>query len=231
MKYNALLFDADQTLLDFSLAEREGIRQVLAHWDVPFSEELLQLYVDSNKLAWHYYELGQMDKDRLTIFRFEEFFRRAHLDFNADEWNRYYKLKLQNNGFLLPGARDLLDKLHGQAALYIVTNGIKTVQESRLRIAGIVPYFEKIFISEDLGAQKPSRLYFDKVFAQIPFKPDETLIIGDSLSSDITGGINYGIDTCFVNWNGISPDGIQPTYTVRDYNELAVLLQKFGAAL
>lgn len=224
-KYRAILFDADETLLDFKKSEQHAFYQTAAHWNLECDDRLLQQYSTSNKEAWSLYEQGVFGKDRLTIYRFEKFFEREGLSFDPYEWNAYYKECLGDTGFLLEGANKLIDFSRQNFEIYIVTNGISSVQHNRLEKANIKHLFSKIFISEELGFQKPRPEYFNAVFSDIPYSKNEVLLIGDSLTSDIAGGIGYGIDTCFVNWSGVTPD-LKPTYMVSNLKETLDLLKQ-----
>lgn len=227
-QYKAILFDADQTLLDFNTSERHAFYQTAAHWNVPCDDNLLNIYSVSNKEAWLLYEQGKLTKDRLTVYRFERFFERARINFDANEWNNYYKKMLGNTAFLLDGAKEIIEFARMNFDIYIVTNGISSVQHNRLEKANIKQYFTKIFISEEVGAQKPSFEYFRAVFEEIPYSKDDVLIIGDSLTSDIAGGISYGLDTCFINWDNVKTE-YKPTYVVSDLNGVLKLLRKLSA--
>ena len=159
-QYKAILFDVDQTLLDFNQSERHAFYQTAAYWDAPCDDDLLNLYSISNKEAWLLYEQGVLTKDRLTVYRFERFFEKAGLNFDANEWNELYKRELGNTAFLLDGVKEIIDFAHKNFDIYIVTNGISSVQHNRLKNANIKQYFKEIFISEELGAQKPSFCIF-----------------------------------------------------------------------
>lgn len=128
---------------------------------------------------------------------------------------------------MLPFAKEILDYSFVHWDLYLVTNGISSVQNGRLDKLGIRPYFKDIFISENIGAEKPSEAYFDGVFSAMQHTKEESLIVGDSLTSDIAGGLRYGIDTCFINWKGVE-SCLSPTYTVANLRELYALLEKLG---
>jgi len=226
-KYKAILFDADETLLDFKESERHAFYQTAAHWNVRCDERLLQQYSKSNKEAWLMFERGEISKDRLTIYRFERFFEREGLKFDPSKWNEYYKKRLGDTGFLLKGAKEIIEFARNHFEIFIVTNGISSVQHNRLKKAGITDEFSRIFISEELGSQKPCKEYFEAVFQDISYSKDEVLLIGDSLTSDIAGGIGYGIDTCFINWDHIDADK-QPTYIVHDLAGVMSLLKEIA---
>ncbi len=226
-KYDAIIFDADDTLLDFKRSERHAFGETAAHWGLESVDALYQVYTKANQRAWEMFELGEITKERLVIFRFEEFFRQTGLDFSAEEWNAYYKIRLGLTAFLLPGAIEVLEYAVDRYPLYLATNGLEVVQQSRIDLAGIRRYFKDVFTSEALGAQKPQRKFFDKVFAQIDALPENTLLIGDSLTSDIIGGIEYGIDTCYLNFKG-KDCSLAPTYELTSLSELLALFQKLG---
>ena len=225
-KYKAILFDADDTLLDFKMSERTAFFETASHWGLTDLEPLLQVYTRANKNSWLLYEKGQISKERLTIYRFERFFEQTGLSFSPAEWNDYYKACLGKTGFLLPGALEVLEDAQQHFALYLITNGLTAIQTQRIAVSGIEKYFNQIYTSEALGAQKPNKEFFDAVYKDIAFAPDETLIVGDSLTSDIAGGISYGVDTCFMDWNDAVTD-LQPTYRVKNLSQLLLLLQKF----
>lgn len=226
-KYKAILFDADETLLDFKESERHAFYQTAARWNVHCDERLLQQYSKSNKEAWLMFERGEISKERLTVFRFERFFEREGLNFDPSKWNEYYKERLGDTGFLLAGAEEIIEFARRHFEIFIVTNGIASVQHNRFEKAGIKDKFSKIFISEELGSQKPCKEYFEAVFRNISFDKDEVLLIGDSLTSDIAGGIGFGIDTCFINWDNIYTDK-KPTYVVRDLSGVMSLLKEIA---
>jgi 2-haloacid dehalogenase len=168
-------------------------------------------------------ERGEITKKDLFIARWKSF-----LDFygltetDAEMIAKHYLLKLSQKCYLLNGAEELCEKLSRNFRLFIVTNGYAVVQHGRFDKSPIRKYFENMFISEEMGAEKPTKAYFDAVFSRIPdFDPRKSVIIGDSLSSDIKGGINAGIDTCWYNPEGKNaPEGMNITYTVSKLSEI-----------
>ena len=227
MRYKAILFDADETLLDFKRSERYAFYQTAEHWNVACDDRLLQQYSKSNQEAWLLFEQGKLTKERLKIFRFERFFERENLGFDPASWNDYYIERLGDTGFMLEGAKEVIDFSRAHFDIYIVTNGIASVQHNRFEKSGIKHLFNDVFISEELGSQKPFPQYFDAVFQRIPYGKDDVLLIGDSLTSDIAGGIGYGIDTCFINWKNEQTD-MKPTYTVFDLDGVFQLLKSIA---
>ena len=227
-KYEAILFDADETLLDFKKSEKYAFFEVLEHWGLNDAERLLAIYSQANKEAWLLFEKGELTKDRLTVYRFERFFEKVGFnDYSPEQWNEFYKSRLGKHGYVLEGVTDILEFAKDRFELYIITNGLAAIQYERIQNAGIAKYFKEIFISEEIGSQKPQKEFFDAVYNKIGIDKDKTLIIGDSLTSDIVGGCAYGVDTCFLNWFDVETK-VSPTYQVKNLSELLDLLKKLG---
>ena len=225
-KYKWLLFDADNTLLDFTRAERAGITDTLLSMGLPATDEVVTTYSKINDGLWKELERGLVTKERLKILRFERLCR--HYSFEGDPVaiaGEYVK-NLSKYGFLCDGALELCRTLYGKYDMYVITNGIKVIQDSRFGKSGIKDYFIRSFISDEIGCEKPGRAFFDRVASSIDgFDPAYALVIGDSLTSDILGGVNYGIDTCWYNPKGHEkPADLPITYTVTNLSEVARLL-------
>ena len=229
MPYTTLLFDIDDTLLDFKAAEHFAISTLMTELSVEASETNVQTYSRINQSYWEEFEKGLIAKDVLVARRFETFFALHDLTVDGSEMDGKFRNYLEQSHHFIPGTIALLDALKPTYSLYATTNGVARTQHRRIKDSGLIHYFQDIFVSEETGHQKPTKEYFDYVFARIPnFSPKETLIIGDSLTSDILGGINAGIDTCWFNPNQ-SPNPfthIKPTYEITSLAELQVLLEK-----
>lgn len=221
--YTILLLDADQTLLDFSAAERFAIEKTCEKFGIPFSDEVGEKYSEINLSLWKKLEKGEIDRSQVKLRRFEEF--AVFMDSSADprEMGLFYESTLATCGILLPGAMDACRTLSEKYKLYLVTNGLLHVQKSRLALSGILPFFSGCFISEETGFAKPDRRFFDFVLRSIgnPNKR-EVCVIGDSLSSDIQGGVNASLDTCLFGKaeKNCSP---VPTYRAENFEELLKL--------
>lgn len=226
MAYHIALFDADNTLLDFNRAEHEAVCACLASRGLPTDEATSSLYSRINDGYWKRLEQGLITRDRLKVERFAELF--ATLGYGGDPQHmaKDYEEALSRQGYLMDGALELAEALHGKCRLFIITNGTAIVQKRRFGGCPLAPYFERSFISEEMGCAKPEKVFFDRVAAEIPdFDPSEALVIGDSLTSDIRGGIHAGLDTCWFNPAGKpAPDGMEITYTVRDLSEIAPII-------
>ena len=222
MKYDTILFDADDTLLDFKRAEHDALKMTLIGFSLPTEREITDTYSRINDGYWKALERGEVTKEQLKVRRFGDLC--SHFGFDRDPVSmaRAYESNLATMTYLLDGAEELCRDLSERYRIYIVTNGIKSVQEGRLCGAAIKKYFIEAFVSEEMGCEKPRREYFEAVARRIPdFNRAKTVIIGDSLSSDIKGGINFGIDTCWFNPSGKNaPDGMNITYTVSSFDEI-----------
>ena len=223
-----ILFDLDDTILDFHTAERNALRRTFEEFSLPNGEEVLRRYSAINIGCWQQLELGTMTREEVLVGRFERLFRELGIEADARAVQNRYESLLESGHYFMPGAPKLLEELYPDYDLYLVSNGNITTQESRLKSAGIGPYFKDIFISERIGVNKPAKAFFDACFAAIPcFRPEDALIVGDSLSSDIRGGVNAGIRSCWFNPAGLCAEGeIRPDYEIRSLSELPTLLRK-----
>lgn len=213
MVYEWLLFDADNTLFDFDRAEAKALELAFADAGLQFLPEYIDTYRAINKQVWADFEKGIISQDILRIHRFDRLFKPYGLKFDPVRFSEYYLENLARCGDLVMGAEDLLDDLHARYHLGIITNGIAAVQRPRLANSPITDCFEVVAISEEVGAAKPDVRFFDAVFSMIGQPQQETvLVIGDSLTSDIQGANNYGLDACWFNPHGRPLD---PQYEVR----------------
>lgn len=226
VRYQTVLFDADDTLLDFGRAEDAALRDALLRIGVHPDEKTVATYSAINDALWKKLERGETTKEALRTDRFREFCRICGIDTDVVALARSYTEFLSTKSFLVDGAMECCRKLAPFCALYVVTNGIGSVQRGRFDPSPLFPLFRAAFISEELGFEKPRREYFEAVAAKIPqFDKKSTLIVGDSLTSDISGGIAFGIDTCWFNAKGkVLPDGIKPTYTVTRLEDVVPLI-------
>ena len=199
-KSEVLLFDVDGTLLDFNKAEEEGIEGLLNHYGAPVSDENKHKYHLVNKKYWEALERGEITRDQVLTLRFEEFFAGFGIQVDGGEADALYRQYLNASAVLIDGAIELLESLKGKYPLYVVTNGVAETQYTRLAKSGLDKYFDGIFISEEAGAQKPQPAFFEYCFEKMSRRDVEhMLIIGDSLTSDMRGGNNVGIDTMWFN--------------------------------
>ena len=195
-----VLMDLDDTILDFHRAARASIAEAFSSLGIAVTENILNRYSEINAWCWQQLESGVMTRAEILVRRFQILFDELGVDCQAEEAQRRYEERLKNGHYFVPGAENLLETLYPLYDLYIISNGNIATQESRLKSAGISPYFQKIFISELIGHNKPSPAFFDACFRDIPdFRREDAVIVGDSLTSDIRGGLNMGITTCWFN--------------------------------
>ena len=220
-----LLLDLDDTILDFHKAERIAIAKTFREFGIDPTEEVLARYHVINKSCWERLETGEWTRDQVLVRRFEILF--AEYDVNCDGTlvARSYEANLSIGHYFLPGAEEAVKRLREKYRLFLVSNGTACVQHGRLTSAGLYPMFEKVFVSQEVGYNKPAIEYFDRVFAAIPgFDREKAIIVGDSLTSDILGGIRAGIRTCWVNPDHKTGD-IKADHEIEALSQLEALLE------
>ncbi|QHW29697.1 noncanonical pyrimidine nucleotidase, YjjG family [Paenibacillus rhizovicinus] len=223
MTYSILLFDLDDTLLDFGKKETESLTDLFQHYGYTYSDDVLQHYKSVNKQLWTDYENGSIPLDVVLNTRFSATLSRLGQDVDGLEWeNRYRDLLGGGTHILIDGAMEVCQRLSVTHRLFVITNGITRTQINRLQLTGLHDYFEAIFDSQRIGHQKPSTAFFDYVRHHIPgFEREKALVIGDSLHTDIKGGLQSGIDTCWFNRTSqLNPPSIPSTYTISNLSEL-----------
>ncbi len=230
-KYTTVLFDADNTLLDFDKDENCALRKVMELYGVPVTEENINTYVEINQGMWKALERGELTKPELKRTRFRKFFDAIGFETDADvfEVNEKYLSLLGEGGNTLDGAADLCRELKEDGYdLYIVTNGVANTQKNRLTKSGLLPFFTEIFVSEAVGHQKPKKEYFDYVLSHIKEKDiGKIILVGDSLTSDIKGANQSGITCVWLNLKGQElPEEYKPDYIIEDVREVRKVLNE-----
>ena len=222
-----VFLDLDDTILDFSLAEAAALRRALTEADVPADNAVLARYHAINAAQWELLEEGVLTREQVLLGRFDILFGELGLVRSAGEICGRYEEYLAEGHWVVPGAEALLEALAPRYDLYLASNGTAAVQYRRLESAGIKGYFRGIFISQDLGADKPSPAFFQKCFAAIPgFSRERAVMVGDSLTSDIRGGKNAGLRACWFNPRGKPPRAdIVPDYEISALDQLPALLE------
>ena len=221
-----LFLDLDDTILDFAQAERVALARTLTDLGVEPTDERIGQYSRINKDCWKRMERGELTKDQLRTVRFAEFFAAIGMPVDVEAVAGAYVANLSQGHWFLPGAEEAVERLSKKYRLFLASNGMAEVQKGRMTSANLYRYFEQSFISEEMGAAKPARAYFDAAFARIEgFDPARAMMVGDSLSSDILGGINAGIRTCWVNpGNKMRREDIVPDYEITALSQLEALL-------
>lgn len=221
-----ILFDLDDTILDFKMAERVALTKALNELGISVDDYIVSQYSKYNISQWKRLELGEITREQVKVNRFKLLFDELKLALSPERATALYEDNLCIGHYFMDGAPEILEELSVNYNLYLVSNGAKRVQDSRLASAGISEYFKGIFISEIVGYEKPNREFFDYCFSRIQdFKREETIIIGDSLSSDIKGGINAGIKTVWFNHRGDdNSNDTTPDYVVKHLSEIKAVL-------
>lgn len=227
MKYEFLLFDADHTLFDFNKSEYFALKNALDFYSLPSTNDVIERYSVINIKYWKMLERGEIDKKGLMLARFVEFAKEYGFEDKAEVLSDLYMTNLAREAHLFAGALEMVEKLSKKYRLFIITNGVKSTQDGRFGMSPITKYFERIFISEVIGAEKPSKVFFDAVENGIDgYSREKAIVIGDSLSSDIRGALNAGIDCIWFNPSmKDAPQDWNITYTVKSFEEILEILK------
>lgn len=225
------LIDIDNTLLDFDEYVRETMRIGFAHFGLRAYEPFMyDVFARENDALWRALERGELTFPELKRVRWSRIFSALGIEFDGATFEEYFRAALHESAIPVDGAREMLAALSERMPLYAASNGPYEQQMHRLEIADMAKYFTDFFISEQVGASKPSRAFFDGAFERInagreaPVQPREAVIIGDSLTSDMAGGLQYGLKTCYYRRKGAAPAGEGIDFTVTDLRDAAKLI-------
>ena len=227
MKYELLLFDADGTLFDFEKCEADALSNTLSRFNISFpDEDLSALFKRVNIKIWEEFENKLITAGELKTERFRRYFSLINVDADPQEFSNEYLLNLSRGTDLLPGALDLIKSIHTDFKIVIITNGLTSVQKPRFENSAIFPYVDKYVISEEFGIPKPNKEIFEHALSVAGHaEKSTTLMIGDKLSSDIKGGINFGVDTCWYNpYSKPNSSDIKPMYEIKSLPELKQII-------
>ncbi len=228
MKYEIIIFDADETLFDFKKSERDAFKNAILEFNIEYDENYhLKIYSDINKAIWKEFEKRLITQEKLKVERFKRLSDKLNVEFDEVKFARSYMKHLANASFLYDDSIPLIESLHKSYKLSIVTNGLTDVQNKRIRKSIIAKYFQDIVISEEVGVSKPDSKIFELALNNLKHTDkSKVLMVGDSLTSDIQGGINSGIDTCWFNSNKIAnTTKFKPTYEIYNLMELKDILK------
>ena len=223
-----IFFDLDNTLLDFDRGEAHALSRAFRQFGIDPTPAVLARYHDINLRQWELLEEGKLTKDQVLTRRFDLLFAELGVSCDSQAVCDLYESFLAEEHDFIPGALELLEALSPRYSLHLATNGASTVQRRRLADAGILPYFQNIFISEEVGFHKPSPAFFHACFAAIPgFDPASALMVGDSLTSDIRGGRDAGLRTCWFDPKGRPARlDIVPDHRITALDQLPALLER-----
>lgn len=228
-KYELLLFDIDGTLLDFEKSEKVAMKKTLTNFSLQNDLEVINSYAKINESYWKMLEKGEITKEQLIIQRHKTLFNKYGFVEDIKKFNDYYEGCLKKESHLLEGALEILSYLNSKHSfkMAIITNGLYITQVNRIKLANLNEYFNHVYISEKIGYNKPQKEIFEYIFDDIGegIKKENTLIIGDSLTSDIKGGNNFGIDTCWINPKKIINDiDVKIDYEIQNLNQLRQII-------
>ncbi len=222
-----LFLDLDDTILDFHKAERLAIAKTISQMGVEPTDAVLDRYRQINKAHWEALERHELTREQVLVGRFRVLFQELGASVDPEGCARAYEDNLSQGHWFLPGALEAVQSLSKKYKLYLASNGTAKVQAGRLKSADISKYFQEIFVSQEVGFNKPDLGYFETCFSRIPgFRRDRAMMVGDSLTSDIQGGITAGIRTCWINPQGLPyPQNMKPDYILPALSGLEALLE------
>lgn len=225
-RYNCLLIDLDNTLLDFDAAQRMALERLFAACDIAPTPENFSAYESINQALWAQFEKGQISKGKLLVRRFAQLLEALGREGDAQKMNEAYLAQLAKCGPILPGADEFLEEMAEVATIAVVSNGVYKAQKGRIADSGLGKYFDAVFVSEKMGCQKPQKRFFDAALKNLGVSNrQKVLVIGDSLAADIRGGVDSGLDTCWFNPGGAeNTTDWKPTYTVQGYEQLKPII-------
>lgn len=226
---STILWDVDGTLLDFIAAEKAAIKTLFGEFNLgQCSDEMIKRYSEINKTYWQRLERGEITKQEVLVGRFKEFFKSEGIDISVvEEFNSLYQLRLGDTIVYHDDSLKIIKSLQGRVRQYVVSNGTVEAQSKKLRLSGLGELVDGIFLSEHIGMEKPNIEFFDKVLEEIkPADRSSILIVGDSLTSDIQGGNNAGIVTCWYNPLGDkAPDKYRIDYEISDLHQIYEIIE------
>lgn len=229
IKYEIIIFDADETLFDFKKSEKKAFESTIIDFGIEYEENYhFKVYKEINTAIWKELENGLITQKKLKTERFRRLSKKLNIQFNEVEFAKLFMKHLSQASFLYEQSEELVKNLTKNYRLTIITNGLSAVQDNRIKKSTIAEYFEDIVVSEEIGISKPNPQIFQHALNNINYTDkNKVLIVGDSLTSDIQGGINFGIDTCWFNPTMNSNEvGVEPTYVISDLMELKDILKK-----
>jgi 2-haloacid dehalogenase len=220
-RYQWIFLDADNTLFDYDRAEATALEQTFQHFGFAYGNDVRLTYREINRRAWEDFENGIIDKDTLQKTRFEKLLAAGRNEADPAAFNSFYLGVFAESGCLIDGAAAVCERLAKHCSLVIATNGVSGVQQRRLQNSGLLPYITRVVVSEDTGFQKPHPGFFRFAFDLCNIRDvSSVLMVGDSLSSDIRGGVNAGIKTCWYNPAGLVAAERIYDYEIRKLDEL-----------
>ena len=204
MKYQYLFIDNDDTLMDFSGSEYECIGKTLEHFGLDASHETRMTYNAINKSCWEAFDKGEIKREEIKPMRFTKLLKHlgaSHTAEDIDRFGEFYENSLGESAIWLEGAVDFLKNARKHLKIYIVTNGAAKIQRNRFKLVDMDDLVDGIVISEEIGSRKPETEYFETAFKMAGCTDkSKAIMVGDTLTSDIQGGLAAGVDTCLYDY-------------------------------
>lgn len=224
MKYRVLLCDLDDTLLDFSRGEALAISQTFQTFGIPDTTENARLYAHLNRLQWQKLERGETTQPQLCIDRFQDFLRETGYCADAQAMSAFFAQKLARQHFVLPGAKAFCQRISARMPIYLVTNGVPSVQRNRLEKCGLAPLFSGVVISQEVGFAKPDARIVQAALEKARVQPWQAVLLGDSMTADIGAARNAGVDSILFTGGKPVPEGHGATYAACTYQQAEQLI-------
>ena len=222
-----ICFDIDETLMDFHKGEEIAFFEAMKEVNVECSQQDYFEYKRINSACWKALERNEISKEKLKTYRFELFKDECHKNFDAYQISKVYEKALGNQCFLFDDAMNVVKKCYEMCDLAVTTNGISHIQRNRLKLSNLEQYFKYLFISEEIGASKPQKEYYDAIIKISECQPDEILIIGDSLSADILGAVNSGCKSVWFNPKHLENSlNLKIDYIIDDLNQIVSIVEE-----
>ena len=231
-KYQVILFDVDDTLLDFQAAETQALTHAFTMQDIPVTEELIHYYHQMNRDVWKIIEKENDRREEMLVERFKRTLTYFAIKADPKTLNQAFRTQLALEHQVLGNSLAVVKQLYDEGyLLQVASNSRGVTQRKRLKAAGLFDYFDQIFVSDEVGAQKPAKKFFDTIFyANRTIPKDKLVIVGDSYTSDITGGLQNGIDTIWLSTEKLDENQPQPTYQIKTLDELPGLLEHLSSS-
>ncbi len=220
----AVFIDVDNTLLDFDKCAKASMMECYNDFNLHFEDWMFDAFRDINLAMWKDMEKGLLTKEQLIRTRWSNVFKHLGIVADGEAFEKSFKHYLNEVTVLVDGAMQTLRYLASKYPLYVASNAPYNQQSHRLKNAGMLDYIKELFVSEEIGHPKPRKEFFDACFEAIPFKPEETIMIGDSVSADINGARNYGMHTCWYNHYGDTREGVECDYVVDRMQDIINIL-------
>ncbi len=220
----AVFIDVDNTLLDFDLCAKESMKSGFEMFSLHFEEWMFERFRVINLAMWKDMEKGLITKEELLLTRWSRVFEDLGLKADGEMMEKHFRHYINEYAIEIDGGFETLEYLHGKYPIYVASNAPYDQQSHRLQKADMLKFIDKVFVSEKIGCPKPKKEFFDACFSEIPFLPEETIMIGDSVSADIVGARNYGMKTLWYNHYNEPTNGVECDHIIYSMHDVKTIL-------